>query len=426
MPRHGLGRQERVAILLLDAGGAWLAQVELELGEEGRALIADARRRVETAAGGAASRPSNARSTAARSGPETIRCSRLRTCETEPTRSPAGAVDADAGADVARQVDRQRGDVAALGQQLGDVGRVVEALVAHRRDDPGRGQRPDEIRERRPRLPRSGCTRCGSCGSRPACARRRRPRGGPSGRPSPRRGSSRSRSGCCRAGRCRRSPARRDRARGRSRRGGRPPRRAVHRGGLAELERAPRPGRRTLEVGHLQAAGGVDAVGRLEEARQQAAAQRLGGVDPVDRLADRVDARAVLGREVAGLGAEGPRHVPRAAGQRPSRPRRRRGGRGPGRRPRRCRPVRAPPSRSRGRSRPPGSRRAGRPAPRASCPRRGRPPRRRATGSRRCSITGARARFEPMYLITGSGGCGPGQEVTIAIAPRGRPPWSAA
>ena len=33
---------------------------------------------------------SNALSTAARSGPQTIRCSRLRTCETEPTRSPAG------------------------------------------------------------------------------------------------------------------------------------------------------------------------------------------------------------------------------------------------------------------------------------------------------------------------------------------------
>ncbi len=39
-----LARQERVAILLLDAGGAWLAQVELELGEESRALIADAAR----------------------------------------------------------------------------------------------------------------------------------------------------------------------------------------------------------------------------------------------------------------------------------------------------------------------------------------------------------------------------------------------
>ena len=30
---------------MLDVGGAWLAQVELELGREGRELIADASRR---------------------------------------------------------------------------------------------------------------------------------------------------------------------------------------------------------------------------------------------------------------------------------------------------------------------------------------------------------------------------------------------
>jgi hypothetical protein len=40
---EALVAQERVAILL-DAAGAWLAQVELELGEEARALIADASR----------------------------------------------------------------------------------------------------------------------------------------------------------------------------------------------------------------------------------------------------------------------------------------------------------------------------------------------------------------------------------------------
>jgi hypothetical protein len=39
-----LADQERVAILMLDVGGAWLAQVELELGEDSRALIADASR----------------------------------------------------------------------------------------------------------------------------------------------------------------------------------------------------------------------------------------------------------------------------------------------------------------------------------------------------------------------------------------------
>ena len=40
-----LAGQERVAIMMLDVGGAWLAQVELELGQEGRELIADASRR---------------------------------------------------------------------------------------------------------------------------------------------------------------------------------------------------------------------------------------------------------------------------------------------------------------------------------------------------------------------------------------------
>jgi hypothetical protein len=39
-----LADQERVAILLLDAGGAWVARVELELGAETRALIAAAAR----------------------------------------------------------------------------------------------------------------------------------------------------------------------------------------------------------------------------------------------------------------------------------------------------------------------------------------------------------------------------------------------
>ena len=42
---EALAGQERVAILMLDVGGAWLAQVELELGQEGRELIADASRR---------------------------------------------------------------------------------------------------------------------------------------------------------------------------------------------------------------------------------------------------------------------------------------------------------------------------------------------------------------------------------------------
>ena len=40
-----LAGQERVAILLLDAGGAWLAQVEIELGAETRSVIAEAARR---------------------------------------------------------------------------------------------------------------------------------------------------------------------------------------------------------------------------------------------------------------------------------------------------------------------------------------------------------------------------------------------
>jgi hypothetical protein len=37
-----LARQETVAILLVDVGGAWLAQVELELDDESRALITEA------------------------------------------------------------------------------------------------------------------------------------------------------------------------------------------------------------------------------------------------------------------------------------------------------------------------------------------------------------------------------------------------
>jgi hypothetical protein len=40
-----LAGQERVAILLLDTGGAWLAQVELELGPPSRELIGEAARR---------------------------------------------------------------------------------------------------------------------------------------------------------------------------------------------------------------------------------------------------------------------------------------------------------------------------------------------------------------------------------------------
>jgi hypothetical protein len=40
----GLAAQERAGILVVDARGGWLAEVELRLGAEGRRLIADAAR----------------------------------------------------------------------------------------------------------------------------------------------------------------------------------------------------------------------------------------------------------------------------------------------------------------------------------------------------------------------------------------------
>ncbi len=60
-----------------------------------------------------------------------------------------------------------------------------------------------------------------------------------------------------------------------------------------------------LQVGHLQPGRAVDAVCRLEERRQQHAPLDRGELVTVDRLADRVDPRAVLGLEVPRPTAEG-------------------------------------------------------------------------------------------------------------------------
>ena len=87
------------------------------------------------------------------------------------------------------------------------------------------------------------------------------------------------------------------------------------------------PGRPLLEVGHLEPGGGVDPVGRLEQAGQQDRPQVGAGVLGLDGVADGVDAGAVLGPEVPRRRAEGLGDVARAARHarsagRPPRPRR--------------------------------------------------------------------------------------------------------
>jgi len=76
----------------------------------------------------------------------------------------------------------------------------------------------------------------------------------------------------------------------------------------AEREALVRAGRPLLQVRHLHAGGGVDPVGRLDEARQQDGEER---VPPavLDGITDGVDAGAVLGTEVPGVVAERAGHV---------------------------------------------------------------------------------------------------------------------
>ena len=120
----------------------------------------------------------------------------------------------------------------------------------------------------------------------------------------------------------------------------------------------------------------------------------------VDRVADRVDPAAVVRLEVARLAAEGLGEVALAPGERGqlARGSRRAAAGRPARR-RRCRPARAPRSRSRGRSSARRARALAAPARPASCRRRGRRPIATGSSAARRWISGTSARFEPRYLI---------------------------
>ncbi len=162
-------------------------------------------------------------------------------------------------------------------------------------------------------------------------------------------------------------------ARARSRRAGLPDaRRPVDGQRHAELERVVRARRPALEERHLQAGRAVDAIGGLEQRGQDDAEFELSQIARFDRVADGVDAAAVVRLEVASALAEDVADVAltplepgelleqvceRGAIRRP-RPRRR------------CRPGPTPTSRSRGRwsGRPARGRAA--PARRVSCRRR--------------------------------------------------------
>ena len=81
--------------------------------------------------------------------------------------------------------------------------------------------------------------------------------------------------------------------------------------GDPQLEWSVRARRPLLHVGHLHAGRGVDPVGRLDEAGEEDRLQRRAGVVACDRVADRVDARAVVGLQEPGLHTEGVGEVPR-------------------------------------------------------------------------------------------------------------------
>ncbi len=77
----------------------------------------------------------------------------------------------------------------------------------------------------------------------------------------------------------------------------------------AQLERAVGPRRPRLQVGHLQAGRAVDAVGGLDERRQQHPSLERRELVAVDRIADRIDPPAVVRLQVPRLVAEGLGHV---------------------------------------------------------------------------------------------------------------------
>ena len=83
-----------------------------------------------------------------------------------------------------------------------------------------------------------------------------------------------------------------------------PARRAVDRRRLAQLEHVGRPRRPLLQIGHLHADRRVDAVGGLDEAREQDGARDRIEVEAVDLVAGGVDPHPVLGPEVARSAAE--------------------------------------------------------------------------------------------------------------------------
>ena len=77
----------------------------------------------------------------------------------------------------------------------------------------------------------------------------------------------------------------------------------------AERQRLKRPRCPLLDVRHLHAGRRVDAVGRLEEAREQYGIQPRIAIVALDRVADRVDAPAVVRLEEPRSNAEGLRGV---------------------------------------------------------------------------------------------------------------------
>ena len=103
---------------------------------------------------------------------------------------------------------------------------------------------------------------------------------------------------------------------------------AVEEIGDAQRERRCRPRRPLLHVRHLQAGGGVDAIGGFDEAREQDRLERRPRVVTCDRVADRVDACAVERLHEPRLHAERVGEVARLTRQRVELARSRRRARG--------------------------------------------------------------------------------------------------
>ena len=85
--------------------------------------------------------------------------------------------------------------------------------------------------------------------------------------------------------------------------------------GHPHLEGVVGAGGPLLDVGHLDARGGVDSIRRLDEAGEEQRFERGSGVVQRDGVADGVDARRVVRLKVAGLPAERLGDVPLDAGE---------------------------------------------------------------------------------------------------------------